>query len=319
MSRQRFLVSVSNSFCKAIEMNSTDPIFGPLQFVLDCDSDCALAIIIRTSGPSYRSVGSVMAVAANGISCGSLSSGCIEADIIGHALGAIADKTGKVLTYGSGSPFIDLRLPCGGAMTVLIEPCPDRSALRRALTEIEGRIPQCVAIGEIKPGSENDSRFFLNLEPQLAFRIFGNGAEVIHFAALAVSLGYETSVYTPDSEAFKKLQSMGIAVQHLKTKDALPSVTLDRWTAAILFFHDHDWEPIILQQMLESDAFYIGAQGSHLARQNRDAALANMGISADKISRIAGPIGLIPSVRDPRSLAVSVLAEVLALAQGRTD
>ncbi len=72
-----------------------------------------------------------------------------------------------------------------------------------------------------------------------------------------------------------------------------------------------------MRQLLDSDAFYIGAQGSHMARMERDQALREMGVADHKISQINGPIGLIPSVRDPRSLAVSVLAEILARAQGK--
>jgi xanthine dehydrogenase accessory factor len=43
--------------------------------------------------------------------------------------------------------------------------------------------------------------------------------------------------------------------------------------------------------------------------------LAQSGVSIAQVARIKGPIGLIPATRDPRSLAVSVLAEILALAQ----
>ncbi|MFU1478401.1 XdhC family protein [Roseovarius sp. C7] len=79
----------------------------------------------------------------------------------------------------------------------------------------------------------------------------------------------------------------------------------------LLFFHDHDWEPPILMASLQSKAFYIGAQGSRRARQLRNLELQMAGATAEELQRIKGPIGLIPSVRDPRSLAVSVLAEVL--------
>ncbi len=307
-------------------MKSNDPILGPIKFAAECLGECALAIILSTQGPSYRSVGSVMAIAADRTVCGSLSSGCIEADIIFHAMLALETGVPKIVRYGQGAPIIDLRLPCGGAMVVLIIPRADRGALSTALLGIQTRIPQRLNIN-LRDGAmqvfagdfevPDAEHFCLKLEPQLAFCIFGNGAEVFNFGVLADSLGFVTSVFTPDVDAMLKLQSLGIQVQHLKTKNALPPLKLDRWTAAVLFFHDHDWEPAILSRMLESEAFYIGAQGSHLARQNRDADLLAMGVEPEKIGRIIGPVGLIPSVRDPRSLAVSVLAQVLAFDKER--
>jgi xanthine dehydrogenase accessory factor len=91
----------------------------------------------------------------------------------------------------------------------------------------------------------------------------------------------------------------------------LPALGADRWTAAVLLFHDHDWEGPILSQLLETDAFYIGAMGSRAAHQARCDDLRSRGIADEQIARIQGPIGLIPSMRDPETLAVSVLAELI--------
>ena len=67
----------------------------------------------------------------------------------------------------------------------------------------------------------------------------------------------------------------------------------------------------ILDAVLRSNAFYIGAQGSQRAREEREVSVIALGASHSDAARIKGPIGLIPSARDPRTLAVSVLAEVL--------
>jgi xanthine dehydrogenase accessory factor len=88
----------------------------------------------------------------------------------------------------------------------------------------------------------------------------------------------------------------------------------DKWSAIILFFHDHEWEPAILKSGLSTDGFYIGAQGSQRARDNRFKALEALGVENPELSRLHGPVGIIPSARDARTLAVSVLAEILALA-----
>ncbi len=305
-------------------MNAIDPIFAPLQFICADTQECVLAIITETSGPGFRRAGAMMAIASNGEVSGSLSSGCIEADIAQQARIALANGLPKTARYGAGSPFIDLRLPCGGAIEVLLIPRPDQSVLRAALAGIDRRVPQALDVRKAdgamtlreSPSIQNGVDIFrLKLEPKLAFRIFGGGAETLHFAALAASLDFDLSVYTPEPDVAARLAAQGISAVLLKSPDNPPVLQIDRWTAAILFFHDHDWEPPILHRLLASDAFYIGAQGSHLARLARDAVLAQIGVSIAQIARIKGPIGLIPAARDPRSLAVSVLAEILALAQ----
>jgi xanthine/CO dehydrogenase XdhC/CoxF family maturation factor len=74
----------------------------------------------------------------------------------------------------------------------------------------------------------------------------------------------------------------------------------------------HDWEPPILIEALKTPAFYIGAQGSQRARDTRFAALRKMHVTSDDLIRLRGPIGMIASARDPRTLAISVLAEVIS-------
>ena len=70
-----------------------------------------------------------------------------------------------------------------------------------------------------------------------------------------------------------------------------------------------------LAEALASPAFYVGAQGSLRSHRARVQALREMGVADADIARLRGPIGLIPSARDPQVLAVSVLAEILSEAE----
>ncbi|WP_367648199.1 XdhC family protein [Ruegeria arenilitoris] len=63
----------------------------------------------------------------------------------------------------------------------------------------------------------------------------------------------------------------------------------------ILFFHEHDWEPPILVQALETPSFYIGAQGSRRARVTLLAELRSMGVLEVSLERLVGPVGIVPS------------------------
>ena len=71
---------------------------------------------------------------------------------------------------------------------------------------------------------------------------------------------------------------------------------------------------LLLRHLLARPAFYIGAQGSRATQASRLRQLAEMGVAPELRERVRGPIGLIPSSRDPKLLAISVLAEVVMMA-----
>ena len=261
----------------------------------------ALALITGVEGPSYRPLGAAMAISATGESWGSLSSGCIERDVVIHARAALADGQVRALRYGAGSPFRDLVLPCGGGLDILILPAPDRTALAQAQASLQARRPAMLRLGPL----------MLDLQPQLRVLAFGKGPELRLFSALAAAAGYPVESFSPDAETLAGL-AQG---QVLTSKDWPEGLKADARTAVTLFFHDHDWEPRLLQAALASPALYVGAQGSLRAHQARCAELAALGVPDQATARLAAPFGLIPSVRDPRTLAASVLAQVLEAAR----
>lgn len=294
----------------------------PIEAVVRSSEDVVLAVITGVEGPSYRPVGAAMAVFANGELAGTLSSGCVEADIALHAMEALATGVPRGIRYGRGSPFMDIQLPCGGGLDVLLVPRPDRSVLSEVVRKREAREPCTLGIdletGRMSLGAEGqtgraDGGFRVRYVPPVRFLVFGKGPEACTFAALARSAGYPGLLLSPDPETIGAAAASGCPTQQLSRPVFPEDLSVDPWTAIILFFHDHDWEPPILQGALATRAFYIGAQGSRRARDMRHMALEANGVSPDDISRLRGPIGLIPSARDAGTLAVSVLAEVLAV------
>lgn len=88
--------------------------------------------------------------------------------------------------------------------------------------------------------------------------------------------------------------------------------TTDRETAVVLLHHDVDTELLMLKAALDTDAFYIGCLGSRRTHAKRIELLENEGISSGQIARIHAPIGIFGPARVARSIAVSVLAEVIS-------
>lgn len=308
-------------------MNLTQPVFGlnvdPIDAILSRKEDAVLAVITGVEGPSYRPVGATMAVFDDRQRVGTLSSGCIENDIALHALEALEKGRPVAVRYGRGSPYIDIRLPCGGGLDILLLPRPDRTTLGRLAERRRQRIPCTLRIGRDDGALSLDETgetgwdgavFRLRLVPDIRFLVFGKGPEAGTFAALVQSAGYPNLLLSPDEETLDHAAAAGCATRHLTAKLFPADLAVDPRTAIVLFFHDHDWEPPILADALPGPAFYIGAQGSRMARDARNRELESLGVGPAALERLRGPIGLLHSARDARTLAISVLAEVLSVA-----
>jgi len=299
------------------------PVQDPIRALAEAREGGVLAVIIGVEGPSYRPLGATMAILASGARVGTLSSGCIESDIALHAQEALARGETRRLRYGQGSPFVDIRLPCGGGLEILLVPHPDqrvladlsaRQAERRPVTLVITPQSGALLLREDGETAMTGGAFSLRFLPEIKFFIFGKGPEASTFAGLVQSSGYPNILLSPDEETLDFGRGAGCRTHHLTRADWPSDVRPDAWSAVVLFFHDHEWEPPILQGALDTPAFYIGAQGSKRARDLRFHELELRGVRAEGLARLIGPIGLVPSARDARTLAVSVLAEVLARA-----
>lgn len=281
--------------------------------------DPVLAIITGITGPSYRPLGEIMTFGRDG-QVGSLSSGCIETDLAGHAEHALQDGP-RVVRYGEGSPWFDLQLPCGGGLEITLIPRPCRQLLTDIAKARADRqhVALCIlpdlSLTRCEPGPTGPTSkgFRILLLPPPRFLVFGQGPEAVTFAGLVHAAGYPHLLLASDLQTVAGADAAGCTTRLLHWPALPTDLQIDDRSAVVLFFHDHDWEPPILARALGSPAFYIGAQGSMRARDARVERLRKQGVH-DGLDRLRGPIGLVPSARDPRTLAVSVLAEILQAA-----
>lgn len=258
--------------------------------------EAALCTIVKIEGSFSRRVGAQLAVGRDGATAGDMADNCLDAELARQAESAFADGTPRVLRYGEGSPFIDFRLPCGSGLDILVDPAPDRAALRSCVGELTARKQPVLALplpADAPAGLLAERRY----APPLRLLLLGAGAECAALAKLA--------------------KAQGIAVEWREPGDALSlgkvptDLSADPWTAVLLLFHDHEWEHALLDWALGTPAFYIGAQGGAPARESRIERLRDTGHSEDAVARIKSPVGLIRHARDASVLALSGLAEVV--------
>ena len=292
---------------------------NPLTAALARPTGAVLAVITGVVGASYRSPGTMMCFFAGGPWAGSLTNGCIEGDLALHAAEALASGRPGRLRYGTGSPFFDIRLPCGGGLDVLLVPAPDGQVLADLACLVASRTAVALTMGPdgrigLCPGRPTGWRgdsFVIDQRPGLRILTFGEGAEASVFTRLVQSAGYDHHLTTTSIVTAEAAGGCNVTCGDGSGQD----LAIDPWTAVVTFYHDHDKELAILKQALASPAFYVGAQGSRRVAETRTAKLRQMGVAG--LERLQGPIGLIPSARDPQTLAVSVLAEIIAMSQRR--
>ena len=83
----------------------------------------ALATVIQTWGSAPQPVGSLLVIDAEGNFAGSVSGGCVEAEVIAQAPDVIAAGRGKALKFGvADDKAWSLGLACGGSIRVFLAP-----------------------------------------------------------------------------------------------------------------------------------------------------------------------------------------------------
>lgn len=83
----------------------------------------ATATVVSAEGSTPRPVGSTMAMTPDGRLAGSVSGGCIEADVFEHAIAVLETGTPRLVRYGFTEDMaFEIGLACGGAVRVFIEP-----------------------------------------------------------------------------------------------------------------------------------------------------------------------------------------------------
>ncbi len=289
---------------------------------------CALVTLVGVDGNAPRAEGAQMAVSESGEWAGYISGGCLEQAIALEAQAAIKAGKPRLLRYGKGSPYFDIQLPCGSGLDVLAVPFENEGLIQEMRGRMERREPFALRIGfengavsvEAAPADGENPRshpegkgFVRVYTPPLRCLIIGSSPIAVKLAELSASTGFETHFYAPDVENLPALPA-GVQTHPLLPGTKFPA---DRWTAAVLAFHDHEKELPVFSDLLRGPCFFISAIGSRKAHAARQIALESAGLSQAEIARIQSPAGLIPELKSAPLVAVSILAQVVAAARER--
>ena len=299
-----------------------------------------MATVIRTWGSSPRPVGSIMALCDDGSVVGSVSGGCIEDDLIFQythkyaqpAVGVHPIPVGppRLVKYGvTADEAHRFGLPCGGTLELLLEFDPALPALERlllwlgegglvqrsvALTDGSVTLQRCDTPSELKRTATTLSNVF---GPGYRMLIIGAGQMSEYLATMAQFNGFAVTVCDPREEHRSSWSVPNVTLSHEMPDDIMANFKPDRRCAIVALTHDPKLDDLALLEALQSQAFYIGAIGSRRNNQlRRSRMVEHFGETEASLSRLRGPIGIYIGSKTPPEIAVSIMAEVLAVKNG---
>jgi len=99
--------------------------------------------------------------------------------------------------------------------------------------------------------------------------------------------------------------------------DVVTALQPDRRTCVVALTHDPKLDDLALMEALKTEAFYVGAIGSRRNNEARhERMVEHFGLTAADLQRLRGPIGIFIGSKTPPEIAVSIMAEILAVKNG---
>jgi xanthine dehydrogenase accessory factor len=238
----------------------------------------ALVTVISTEGSTPQKAGAKMVVYADGGIVGTIGGGCVEAEMTWRARQAIDERRAQVASYElTADQAGEDGLICGGRMEIFIEP-------------IEGTPTLC---------------------------LFGAGHVAQPLARMAKAAGFRVEV-ADDRIKFANRERFPeadvVIVEEFAT--AARRMTLGPNTYAIVVTRGHKGDEEALAACLGKGLRFLGLLASRPKFVHIASALEERGVSAEELATIHAPLGLQLGAVTPEEIAVSVLAEMIAVRRG---
>ena len=256
-------------------------VFAAVADALERGEAAALVTIVSTRGSTPQRVGAKMLVFGDGRMVGTIGGGCYENDAFGKAREAIRSRRPQLVHYELDDDFAqETGLICGGQMDVYIEP----------------------------------------IEPSPELYIVGAGHVGFHLAKIAHEVGFRVHV-VDDREKFANADRFPSAVEIVV--DDIPAwiarANLPPHAYAVIVTRGHTNDLDALRALAPRELRYLGLIGSRAKVARIYDALVEDRMPAEALARVHAPIGLDIGAVTPQEIAVSILAELIAVKHGKDN
>jgi xanthine/CO dehydrogenase XdhC/CoxF family maturation factor len=317
--------------------------------------EICLATVVGVEGSAYRRPGARMLLTSGGGRAGTISGGCLEAEVVKKAWW-LTEKGASMQRYSS---FFDddgdmpWGLGCGGTVLVLLERGPAAMAVLEALRRCEEeRSGSAIAtrtdgesvgtalilndLGEPVFAADADEQervlgaealasrssqqagglFVEYAAAPLALCIFGAGDDARPLVEFAAALGWQVTVADGRTNLLRAERFPG-AARVVGSEEALAALRPE--DAVVVMTHSYEQDRGLLRTLLPMGLKYLGMLGPR-ARTERLAGEAGpaAGLTAEEcLARVHAPVGLDLGGHAPAPIALSIAAEIQAVLAGR--
>jgi xanthine dehydrogenase accessory factor len=311
-----------------------------------------LVTLVRVEGSSYRRVGARMLIAANGEYAGTISGGCLEAEVVRKAqwmvrAGAVVERYSTLFDDTAEIPF---GLGCGGTVNLLLEPAGTvefealmealeaslRNESRRIVTQLPeyGRLLRrrvANAAGEVifaggvsSPEMfDGDAEIFDEwIEPPQRLFVFGAGDDAQPMVRMAALLGWNVTVVDgraqwAKAERFPEAEQVLVATSLQSLRDL--KLCIGERDAVVVMTHSFEQDRGWLSALLPLAPHYLGLLGArHRSALLVSEVAAMLGWSVEQAcGGLFAPVGLDLGGDGAEAIALAVVAEIQACCEGK--
>ena len=284
------------------------------QTIRDWDGEgrkMAMATVVKTWGSSPRPVGSHLVIDADGHMEGSVSGGCVDGVVVTSAHDCINTGKGELLKFEVATDQAwEVGLSCGGEVHILVEPLTDIKAKAALLLDSDPNDRKELR-SEIEIG---DGEFFTHVyKPALKMIVVGAVHISQSLVSMARTLDIDVTLVDPRTAYASEERFPGTKFLTDWPDEALETIGINSSTAIVTLSHDPKLDDPALEIAIRSKAFYIAALGSRKTHADRVGRLKDKGFTDAEIARIHGPAGIDIGGLEPAEIALSILAELVAI------
>ena len=217
-------------------------------------------------------------------------------------------------------------LPCGGTLRLVQEPVHDVAWIEQVLQRttahqlVARTLSLSTGLVTLSDATRDQAMTFDGLTlttlfgPKWRLLLIGAGQLSQAVAQMAALLDFEVLVCDPREEYAFDPSLVGATRIPGMPDDVVREMVPDAHTAIVALTHDSKLDDMALMEALQSNAFYVGALGSKRNQATRkERMIEHFDMTPEQLARLHGPVGLNIQAKTPAEIAVSIVAQIIAV------
>lgn len=279
-----------------------------------------LARLVGRDGPGSRPLGATLAVAGDGSWRGSISGGCVEGIVLDTARDVLTGAPPRVMEVVPGEqvlPWEDAPV-CAAVLQVLVVPAPDEPVHASITAALAANRPFTVGVGLVAPHlwSLGDSASgFVEVVPARPRLVVVGATDLAAALALVADAAGRAVVVIDPRPGHASSGAFARSVELVRSwpDEWISRAGLGPGDAVVAVSHDPRIDDRAVRAALAADVGHVAVLGSRATHAQRLERLA--GIAG--VERLVGPAGLDLGGTSIGETAVSIVAELVAVGNGR--